>query len=87
MDNNELRDRLARLNLNMLDISEAVDQHTKAIISIYQAIEAIAQHQNIKLPKPLCNMTLEENLINRSEDIEGEVVDSNNIRVINYERD
>ena len=69
----------------MLDISEAVDQHTKAIISIYQAIQTLAQAQNIKLPKPLCNMQIENSLINRkAEVIDADIVDKNT-KVINYE--
>jgi hypothetical protein len=80
---NDLHKKVAALDRHMLDIAEAVDQHTKAIATVYQAIQEIAKKQNIQLPKPLCKMDIESNLINSEKIYDAELAEQ---QVINYER-
>jgi hypothetical protein len=42
------------------EIIDTLNEHTKALVSIYQALEAIAKEdENIELPEPLTDMKVE----------------------------
>lgn len=41
------------------NIINLLNEHTKALATIYAAVEAIAKKDGVKLPKPLTEMTIE----------------------------
>ena len=58
MKEGNVEGEIKKLCQHIEDISEAQDEMTKALISIYQNQLAIATHFKIELPKPLIEMTI-----------------------------
>lgn len=59
LDAQKTVEEIAKLCKHIEDISEAQDEMTKALVSIYAAVRKLADKQGVKLDDPLVNMTIE----------------------------
>ena len=41
-------------------ILDTLNEHTKALVSVYKAVEKLAKKLEVKLPEPLTDMTVDE---------------------------
>ena len=59
-------DKIEELCKHIEDIAEAQDEMVKAVCSIYANQVAIAKKIGAKLPEPLTDMTIEDEIISRN---------------------
>ena len=55
-------ENIKALAKDMHDIAESQDELTKALVSTYQLLKLIAEKLDIQVPKPLVDMTIENEI-------------------------
>jgi len=68
-------DSIESLKYHIEDIAEAIDDHTKALITINQRIELIMKKLNIDIPKPLINMEEESGILTKERIIDANIME------------
>ena len=80
--NLKIADKVEQLVNHIEDISEKLDEMTKAQISIYRDVKVMSSKLNIELAEPLVNMNLEKGtfIASKNKAVDAEVVETKSIK-------